>query len=1180
VQGSANRVVGAGAQGNVLGDVSVSDSGNATVTGDNYAPITITTTVNGPTAVTQTATWLKPGEYLRRMNKGEIFTHHWRLAGRAEVMRRLLAFANDEKGRVGLLTGRPGVGKTKVLTALCDALAGAQPPVAVRVLDGFDTDQQAFQQLPRTGKLLVVIDDAHNQTIPLGKIITGVQDANGAANVLLSLRPYGEPHIRRELARVLTHTSEAVSVDVGDLEFDDAVGLACEVLHEAAQGYAPRLAAAARDCPLLIVTGAALINRGALDPDGFEGDATLHVELTHRLADALTADAASEAPRQNLLYAVAAFQPLRLNEPAAAASLEALTGLPADAVALHLAALEQAGVLLRHGAAVRVVPDLLGDALLIKAARHQGTGVPTGYLGKALEAAKGSALPNLVVNAGRVDWQDRDTRGNGLIEPVWTWIEEGFKTADAHLRVLALGLVAKVAFFQPRRALDLVSWAIANPSEPVAADLGLGMELPFDDASVRRALPPVLQFIAYHPEFLPQAAGLLWALGRDDPRPTHSHPDHALRVLGELIGFTRYGPTDHQRILVSQVERWLNRESADPAVHQPLAVLTPLLATEGHDEVWCPPDTLGFHPYVVPPSPEVLEVRTRALKLAFAELGSSHIERAAAAVKLIGAAVTLPRGGFGLTVTPEMLDPWIPHLASVIGQLHHFIEQRTLAPAILVAVRTELQWHSQHGPDGLRVPASEVLAAIPTTVDNELARALHGGPVDRTGATGSEFGQVRQNLLARTVGALATWSDGKVVSRISTLLGDEQRAFPTRSGSARAFVWELVSQRPSVGEALCEHALSWPSDPLVSVASTALIAMGRSAGDRALHWGQALAADGSVELVREVAHAFGIQRGRSELLEGEAELLRDLAAHEDDIVHGAALGAALSIGVQHKDLAIELLTASFRDQADINTLANALAEPPLGSLSWSDLTEPQQASISGQLTTYPSLDDYDGHHILAEIARTDPLKVVKLLEARVEAYEASVSREFHPLPYTWQVTPPFRSHETFPSLLRQVGDWLAAAPDSAMRNYLGAPLFALVAGPYDAHVIALFDEYLADPDPLRLKVLGVMVRKAPRDLVWDHGFVRRCLRAADRYGEGPLKTMRGELYASVVTGTRWGTMGQPYPEDVEQYDRATALAGRSDKGSVEELFYRDLAESAEHRMKQDRHDLPPDHRSW
>ncbi|MGW2785756.1 hypothetical protein ACWC3X_31610 [Streptomyces populi] len=1171
---NSSRALGESASG----QTNLAESGSAV-----YAVQNGNQTVNNFFGATGHSPWLERDEYLRRVNRGSIYTHRWKLVGRAAVMDSLLPFAKNEQGGVALLVGRGGVGKTKVLTSLCERLDGA-PPVEVRVLgQDSDLDPEAFKQLPSTGNLLVIVDDAHNENLPLDKIITSVQDVNDSANVLLSLRPYGVAHARRALAKAGMHTSETLVVEIGDLEFDDALSLASEILDEAVRGYAPRLATAARDCPLLIVTGAALINSGSLDPRGFEGDEQLHLELTDRLAEALTADSAFEKVRLDLLCALAAFQPVHIAEPEVQASLEAVTGLSFDLCVPHLSALEEAGVLLRHGNAVRVVPDLLGDALLVRAARHGGTGLPTGYLNRAWDAAQGTALANLVVNAGRMDWQQQTKGSDGLIEPVWAQIMSSFHAADAHERVRILEVLAKVAFFQPRRTLDLASWAVDNPCGPVTLDVGFGLKHTYTDTNVLQALAPVLQATAYHSEFLPQAAALLWALGCDDARPTHQHPGHPLRILEEVASFTRLGVTDRQQILIAQVERWLRRMRNVPSIHQPLGVLAPILATEGQDEAWRPSDwTLTFRPYVLLPGPVVLEVREAVLDLVFEELGRPELERASAAVSLIGAALNLPRGGFGLTVTAEMRQPWIPHLVSTLIRVHRYIIENTLTPAILIAICTELRWLAQYGSDDLRQPATAILRAMPKTLDNDLARALHGRLADPAVPSRIvDWHEKREGFFVDVAASLVRWADDEIVVRIESLLDEDRRVFGADDGRARPFISILVANRPSLSETLCERAKSAPTGVLVSLVSVALNALGKVAGDRAIHWGRALMDGGNVELAREVAHAFGIQRGRTELLAGEADLLRALASHADNTVRAATLGAVRYLAAQHKDLAIELLTASPDELgAGANEFALAMSGPPYGSLTWSDLSTAQQNSFLDILATVPKIDSYEIGQFLARLACVDPFAVAKLLERRVEISSNSRKTGYSPLPYSWQVAPPFRDHEEFPALLRQIREWIATDPDSAWKNYIGADVFALVAGPYDEQVTAVIDEYLRDVDSVKVKVVATILRKAPRALVWDAEFVRRCLRAADADGDDSLNRIRDSLHAAVISGMRSTSPGQPYPEDIEQRDKSTTLADACRKGSVEEQFYRALAESAQERIHQEANELPPDSRFW
>ncbi|MCX5155802.1 hypothetical protein OG914_17605 [Streptomyces sp. NBC_00291] len=213
--------------------------------------------------------------------------------------------------------------------------------------------------------------------------------------------------------------------------------------------------------------------------------------------------------------------------------------------------------------------------------------------------------------------------------------------------------------------------------------------------------------------------------------------------------------------------------------------------------------------------------------------------------------------------------------------------------------------------------------------------------------------------------------------------------------------------------------------------------------------------------------------------------------------------------------------------ADLEEFARALAGPPFSPLGWSDLSEDQQGAFLMALTAVPSIEGYDIGRFLAELARTEPFAVVELLQSRVELYSHEQSAGYSPLPFAWHVSPPFRDHDDFTALLRQIRDWLAADPNSALRHYLGAKLFALVAGSYDARVVETIDEWLDHSDPVRIKVTAALVSKAPRTLIWDAEFVRRCLRAADRHGDAGLNRMRNALHSAVITGMRSGTPGQP-----------------------------------------------------
>ncbi|WP_370105028.1 restriction endonuclease [Streptacidiphilus sp. BW17] len=1105
--------------------------------------------------------WLDNRQYIDRWYADKIYTHRWRLVGSSDAVDILAGFAARSQGGIRLLTGLGGSGKTKVLTEVCRRAAAGG--VAVRILEP-DTEvgPESFEQLP-SGALLVIVDDAHDESVPLGRVVAGVQGANPQANILVSLRPYGSAHVRTELRRVGFHSADMPEMKVPELDLEAATELACEVLDESLRHFGPQLAAAASDCPLLITTGAALVNRGELNPEGFQDDQRLHAELIDRLAEALTAQSEADNPaRRDVLTALAAYQPVDLSDAQTRTSLEQLTGLDFAQTGPLVSGLEDAGLVLRRGATVRVVPDLLGDALLSRAARHRGAEVPTGYLDKALSAAQGTAVRNLIVNAGRVDWQAADSGpdGSGLIEPLWRLVEAAFRDSDAADRAATLELVAKIAFYQPRRSLQLVQWAMAHPAKPASKGIGFGFTHAFTDDDVRQALAQVLRPIAWYPELFPKAAELLWTLAAGDGREPHRFPDHPRRVLQELASFTRQGPTWYQRTLVGLVDRWLNRYQGT-GISSPLIVLGPLLATSGHDEQWTP-GALVFKPYALVPAPQVLELRSAVLGLAFAQLGSDRPDWAAEAAGLIGAAFTLAPAGFGLTISEELQQDWSLHFAEVLQRLHEFLTDHPLGPTMLVAVRGHLQWTGEYGPEQLRRRAQAIAKDMPTTAEHRLARALHGGPVDPVDSPDLVVReQLQQSLLTDAVSGIADWPDEQVAHQISALLRDERAVFGPDTGRARPFIWELITKRPSLGPVFCTHAAAEPESPLRPLVSITLCAMGQAGQPETIKLGRQLA-DNDIELARQVAHAVGLQRGRNTLLPGEADLLKALASDSDPVVADAAAGAARYLATAgHQELAVELLFAAL-PHTGLHQIALAFGPQPYGTPSWASLPEQRKTAVLRALATCSSIEDYETGQLLAQITLTDPGRVVEVLQCRVELAEQDRPPEFTPLPPVWHTILPFRESPQLPELLRQVREWLAAAPGSAWRAYLGSELFALVAGPFDAQALEVIYDYVDHPDPAKMQVVAVMLRGAPRELAWNTEAVRRILRAADRCGPESLTLVQSALIDVGVHSQRRTMAGGPFAAEAELHSRAQTLAAACLPGSVEEQFYQDLAASA------------------
>ena len=1130
--------------------------------------------------------WLEPAGYFGRIARSEYFSHRWRLAGRGQVLDCLAAFATGAGGRVGLLVGRGGTGKTKLLLAICDRLADEQDLPVVLLDRDPDIDGRSFELLP-AGRLLVIVDDAHDGMVPVAKVLRGVHAANPDANVLLALRPDGEPDVRLELRAAGVDAGDVLRCELEDLEVADAEALAREVLGDRGTRFAARLAHAARDCPLLLVASADLIRRGKLTPDRIEGDAGMSRDLTEILAGAVIDDMAQRSEvRVEVLHAVAALQPLRTADSEFRDALVALTGRPYDQVAPHLAALEEAGLLLRRAETFRVVPDLLGDWLLARKAHGPGGSTSAGYIDRVHRAARGAALANLIVNAGRMEWQKRGVAA-GLLDGLWQAVSAEFQAGDAKTRQAVSDVLAKVSFFQPRRCLALVRWALDNPLNCTHGYAGVGPARP-DTAD---AACQVLRGAAHDPEHLPEAADLLWRLASGDTRPPGQHPDHAMKVLGELAAFQPAGPTVYQHLLVDAVRRWLSRPTA--GAWDPLEVLKPMLATEGHQELWSP-RAISFRPFVLNPEAEpVAALRIKVLDLAFAQLAAPDPQRVLAALDVVGAALTPLIGGFGLEVTPELRALWYPEFVRILGRLESAVRRRPIPhPVLCVALRSQLQWLAEHGTAPVRLACRSVLSAVPPDTPRNLARALHGGPIDPpddpAAAADLQYRQAAlRDLFAAAIASLGDLPDRQAVDEIERCLRDLKQLLGDEAAQARPFLFDLITARPSLAAAITDHVTAAPDAMLAEQVTIVLISLAGADGPGAVAAAQKLLASQDITVARQVAYAFGLQRGRiGQLIPGEDDLLRMLVTHDDPVVHAAAFGALRTLGPQHRDLAVDLLNCAPPERPGFawGEIAYAAGPPGrfCGTLAWPDLPDDYKDRFFAALRDPPSIENYEISELLTMLSRDEPYRVIKLLQSRVECMEDGAPARYAPLPHHWQGKLRFREHDAFPDILRTLCEWLAAAPESMWRRYYGSQLFVLIAGDFDTPVRQVIDSLLQEPDSARMAALAAILHHVPQSEVWDLSFVGRCLQAADQCGSGSLVAIRGALHYAVFTGGRWGVPGQPVAQGTEHRHIAAQLADQCLSGSIEEQFYRAVAASVETWAQRRTGDWDPpfDGRQW
>lgn len=401
---------------------------------------------------------------------------------------------------------------------------------------------------------------------------------------------------------------------------------------------------------------------------------------------------------------------------------------------------------------------------------------------------------------------------------------------------------------------------------------------------------------------------------------------------------------------------------------------------------------------------------------------------------MIGAGIIGPRGGFGLNVTEQDRERWTQQFTSTLTRLLDAAGSHSPAPSVGVALRMQLLWHVEYASSSIRQAARDVVAALPRTLESEVARALHGGPVDppvdpNITRRHQERRQATEQVFVSRAAMIAERPVTEAVHMIERLLDELHQALGDDGTRARRFLFTAVTGNRDLGEALCVRVLAAPGSRLVSVLAPIMSALTQVTDQNAVTLAYRLLGTEDVDIARQLAHAFGLQRLTTDLLESESDLLRALVRHADRIVVSAALGAVRVLARQHPDFALDLLTDVPASHKEASVSEFTATFGPDGDLSWDILTRSHKAEFQTALLNAKSLDDYDTQQFLAMLSRHDPHRAIDLLTARIELLETNArQRGYSPLPFSWQVPLEFRTGDDFPDLLRRVREWIAAQP--------------------------------------------------------------------------------------------------------------------------------------------------------
>jgi transcriptional regulator with XRE-family HTH domain len=1128
--------------------------------------------------------WQHPAQVYRpdTTSRLKLFSHGWGFVGRKKELQTLDDFSTTSEPKAIILSGIGGVGKSRLLRALSDRIAGRTK--ILFLLPGIEVKPSDFELLPKDG--MIVIDDAHERS-DLATLFTGIAQSHPDIRLVLSTRPYGLIRIQDDLSRTSISFDYEGTITLGDLSTEEAQKLAEEVIKEVNGDikYARNIAKITKDCPLATVIGSRLVAEGKIKPELLNNSNEFRNHLLSRFRNIIMGEIGSSnrgaEDIRNLLDLIAMVQPVDdTSSSFQKVATEILEKRRWDKIARDIRALEDAGVLIRRSGHIRIVPDLLADFIRASASYIEKSQVPTGYADEVYKNVEEGLAVNLLVNLSQLDWRlSADGAQSQILDKVWGEMEARFIQAKIYGRETMLKALQRIAYYQPAHALAFAKLALAEQTDEIEEDqfrYGLSRFTP-SYKNVVNEVAPLLKYVAYYPNHLSEVLNILRQLAKDDTRQTNQYPDHPMRILHDIAAVTPGKPLQYNEQVLEQAISWLKEDPEDETIA--FEIFKTLLATEGHETVM-QDISMVLKPYKVR-AEAVAGIRKRIIDNAFEILQCKSLPQAIRAVNVLQKALSGPFSYGTMIVTPEDQAVWEPGFIDVLNRLSAVVADPNLNPFVALEIRGAVIWYATQGAPAVKQAAQNVLDNISTELDYELARGLTDGwgwSFERSdgwsGYRDKNINDWRQNVANML---LERYPDKhKVIEKLAKLTALAASLPLSENLDFGHFVATLIMSSTETGEALGGYILEHPTSSLAAAFNVIITVLSEEGSSKAISLAKAGAESGNDLLEACVSRALGWGLFDSSITDAEIAIIKALAKSKTIAVRASIPRTVKRFDTKDKGAALELLLSiDFTDSDQVADEVLSEFDEPHGAFRLEDLSPRQLKLILDNLVKINEIDKYHVGRFLARASYLHPKLTLQLLLDRVEEKERqdhSLDIEYRPVPYSWNHDLPFRFHETqeYEQLLRKVRDWASIDTKDWMRAHFGADVFKLVSAGYDAITLKVLEEWIMSSKQIHIEMAATLLSEAPATFVWDNSaYIAKILSQANRHSLKTYKRVTSSLLTSVIQGGRSGMVGQPFPEDIMQRDRAIEIMDKLSVGSPVYHFYKLLHDGAVTNIKRE-----------
>jgi len=660
------------------------------------------------------------------LNANKLFNHTWKLEGRNDALKSLNDFVTSSEQQAAILSGRGGIGKTKLLYEFAKTFEHPNSLLWF-IGDGIPVTPENADSLPLF-PCVVVLDDAHRSgqdlTILCKLIHNRARSNHPKIKLVLSSRPHAVQSLQMQLDR------EGIDYfkldELKELSRLEVKALARQAIGQDYAHFIDQLAAIAHDSPLVTVVGGRLLADQAIPLSLLERSEDFRHTVLSRFEDILIGQVSQlinpELCRK-ILKLTAATAPIKLSDEQFQQAASEFLGIDKVTLIDSIGTLEKAGVLLRRGNLLRITPDVLADHILHRACLTD-QGESTGYAQGVFEAFREIYPAQILRNLAELDWRVRSSneQETDLLDTILQSFREEFKQASNLDRYKLLELIKEIAYYQPEYSLEIVQFAMRHPAT-TPEDESIPKRYHFDHSNVLSKLPEILKRISYTLDYVPVCCDLLWQFGRDDTSRPYNNPPESITVL---IDLAKYGADKSIRFnekVLEAIERWLQESDVHDHIYSPLDILDPFFEKEiDHDEY--DGRSLKISTFLVDHK-ITHEIRGKALKLIEGLLNSNNVKVALRALESLRKALEELRDRSSQPL--EEVNQWWESEQLEIFEMIHSLVTRDIEPLVQLKAIEKLDWYARWSSlSAVKQKAQNITASVPQTEKLKLTGTLCG----------------------------------------------------------------------------------------------------------------------------------------------------------------------------------------------------------------------------------------------------------------------------------------------------------------------------------------------------------------------------------------------------------------------------------------------------------------------